>query len=121
MANSSIYRAIYIFSKEITKHRQNIMVAEYNRLRRIACDRINPLLKKWNEEYSGKKPDGDIYSETSREYNEYIRSKEETILDQVNSEVRTYFTEIHADEVGDLIGVNKKDPNLILRVEFEPV
>ncbi len=112
-------RTTFNFSKEISKPRSNIMVKEYMRLRSVACDRINPCFERWNSEYTGKTPGDDIYSEESREYNDYIRSKMEPILRQVNKEVRTAFTYIAANEVCDLIGVSKRDPRLILSIDIE--
>lgn len=116
-----LYKVDYIFSKNAPKFIMEIMIKEYTRLRHIACDRLNPLFDKWNAEYSGKEPTGDIYSEGFKEYNEYICSCEEPILKQINQENHTLMTELHADVVGDIIAVNKFCKDLTMHIEMEPL
>lgn len=113
--------ADFMFSKKIPNIIKNIMIKEYLNLRSIACDRLNGNFEEWNSEYSGTMPGEDLWSIQAKEYNEYIRSKEEPILEQINREANTILTEIHADEVGDLIAVCKYAKNLTMTVEITPI
>jgi len=115
------YKIIYVFSKKAPKLVEEIMEKEYMKLRKIACDRLNPHFDKWNSEYSGKEPTEDPYSEDSMEYNKYICSCEEPILEQINREHFTLMTELHTDEIGDIIAVNRFCKDLTMHIEFEPV
>lgn len=116
---TSLYKAHYVFSKKAPKFVKEIMIKEYMKLRHTACDELNPHFDEWNSKYTGREPSEDVYSEQSKEYNDYIRVCEESILTQINKRHRTLLTEIHADEIGDLIAINKIARNLTMHLEFE--
>ena len=110
MEVSKYYRGIYTFTKNgkkipMPKFAVNIFAKEYMRKRNAACDCLNPFYESWNSEYTGTEPDDDIYSEKSREYNEYIRAKQEPILELINRVYDSKLVKLHSDEICDLVGV----------------
>lgn len=116
-----LYKIKYIFSEKAPKFVKKIMIKEYMELRSIACDELNPHFERWNSEYTGRDTSEDVYSEENKEYNDYIRSCEETILEQINKKHHTLLTEIHADEIGDLVAINKFRKKLFMRIELIPI
>lgn len=118
-----LFKAYYSFSKKIAPWNQRKMKKEYFRLRNIAVPRLNALFPKWNAEFEERKihrrDDDPLYEYGGTEYCDFIRKKERHILVDVNSVHATRGVYLDADEIGDLIVVNRRGDTLT--VEFEPI
>lgn len=122
MANvSQYYKVEFVFNRKLPQYIKNIMIKEYLKLRGMACDRLNSQYEKWNNEWTGEFPGEDIYSEKGRAYHEFIRSRQEPILEEINRVTRTIMTEIHSDEVCDLIATNKFIPGVTMVALLKPI
>lgn len=123
MANVTQYFNVeFVFNRTgLPEFVKNIMIDEYTKLRHAACDQLNAKYEEWNEEWTGEFPGEDIYSEKGRPYHEFIRSKQEPILEDINRRYHTIMTEIHSDEVCDLIATNKFVPGVTMTAVLKPI
>lgn len=101
------------FEKALESHvfLKNIIQNEYVRLRNIACDELNPHYEEWNKEFDLDNysiPEDDELKEWGgTEYCNFIRSKQEVILQEVNKKHAKGIVELCSDEICDIGGVIK--------------
>lgn len=118
-----LYKMHYNYSKEIAPWKKENMINEYFRLRNIAVRRLNGLFSKWNTEFEKmnihRRDDDPLYEYGGTEYCKFIREKEKRILEDVNCvhAIRGVF--LDADEIGDIIAVDRN--GVTLTVDFEPI
>ena len=83
--------------------------SEYVRLRNIACDELNPHYEEWNKEFDFDAytiPDDDELKEYGgTKYCNFIRSKQEPILQEINKKYSHGSVELYCDEICDIGGV----------------
>lgn len=81
-----------LFELFMDSNLKNKIEAEYSRLRSIACERINPNYERWNSEFDGPEPDADdeLADFGGAAYCEFIRSKQDKILNKINLKEATF-------------------------------
>jgi hypothetical protein len=88
---------------------KDMIHSEYVKLRNIACEAVNPHLEEWNEEFNFDKysiPEDDELKEWGgTKYCNFIRSKQEPILQEINKKYSTGVVELCCDEICDICGV----------------
>lgn len=92
----TMYKAIFHFDNPLFElladtYTLNAVKAEYCRLRSIACDELNPHYDEWNKEFE-------------QEYCNFIRSKQEPILNAINAREAT-FVKLKSMEACDIGGI----------------
>ena len=111
-----LYEAEFHFSKDVPEVIQNVMIDEYNKLRSIAVDRLNPCYEQWNKDYTEE-----VHGDYDPKYNGYIVSKQRPILEEVNKSTMTILTKLDCDEYCDIIGICKFDNELTINVTLKPM
>lgn len=83
--------------------------SEFVRLRNIACDELNPHYEEWNTEFGDHDvPEDDELKEYGgTEYCNFIRSKQEPILQAINKKHSHGLVELCSDEICDICGLIK--------------
>lgn len=101
------------FGEAIESHLflKNRIHSEYVRLRNIACEELNPHYEEWNKEFNLDKysiPEDDELKEYGgTEYCNFIRSKQEPILQAINKKHSHGIVELCCDEICDICGLIK--------------
>lgn len=99
------------FEKALESHvfLKNIIQNEYVRLRNIACDALNPHYEEWNAEFGDHDipEDDELRDWGGTEYCNFIRSKQEVILQEVNKKYSKGIVELCSDEICDIGGIIK--------------
>lgn len=105
------YKAIFHFDNPLFElladtYTLNAVKAEYCRLRRIACDELNPHYDEWNSEFGPHttKEDDELSWAGGTEYCNFIRSKQEPILNAINAREAT-FVKLRSLEACDIGGI----------------
>ena len=111
-----LYEAIFTFSKDVPETIKNVMIQEYNHLRGIVVDLLNPCYEQWNSEYTEE-----VHGEFDPRYNAYIVSKQRPIIEAVNRSNWAILTKLDCDEYADIIAVCKFDKSLIMHLTLSPV
>lgn len=101
------------FGEAIESHvfLKNMIESEYMRLRNIACDELNPHYEEWNTEFGFDKysipEDDELKDWGGTEYCNFIRSKQEPILQAINKKHSNGLVELCCDEICDICGLIK--------------
>ena len=99
------------FEKTLESHvfLKNIIQNEYVRLRNIACNELNPHYEEWNAEFGDRDipEDDELKDWGGTEYCNFIRHKQEAILQEVNKKHAKGIVELCSDEICDIGGVIK--------------
>lgn len=84
-----------------------LITSEFMRLRNIACDKLNPHYEEWNAEFGDHDvpEDDELKNWGGTEYCNFIRSKQEPILQEVNKKYAKGLIELYCDEICDIGGV----------------
>lgn len=85
---------------------KNVIESEYVKLRNIACDRLNDCYEKWNNEFDGPaiEADDELAYCGGTAYCNYIRSKQQPILDEVN-EHHSRLVKLYSTKECDIGGI----------------
>lgn len=84
-----------------------LIKSEFVRLRNIACDELNQHYEEWNAEFGDHDvpEDDELKNWGGTEYCNFIRSKQEPILQEVNRKHSKGIVELYSDEICDIGGV----------------
>ena len=97
------------FQKAMESHTilEELIKSEFVRLRNIACDELNPHYEEWNTEFGDHEvpEDDELKNWGGTEYCNFIRSKQEPILQAVNKKHSKGIVELYSDEICDIGGV----------------
>ena len=97
------------FQKAMESHTilEELIKSEFVRLRNIACDELNPHYEEWNAEFGDHEvpEDDELKNWGGTEYCNFIRSKQEPILQAVNKKHSKGIVELYSDEICDIGGV----------------
>jgi hypothetical protein len=124
------FRAIFNFENDtlirIIPKLKDVIEHDYVKMRHLACDRLNGNYEKWNKEFEELKIERDkndpLYDFGGTEYCEFIRNKQQPIIDEVNS-IAKGCVRLYSTEECDLGGIVVFFGKEITRfdVELEPV
>lgn len=117
-----LYKAEYSFSEETPFAVKSRMIEEFWKLRHKAVKKLNPNYSKWNAEFGDIDPEADDpYKDYGGiKYCKYIRNKTREVLAKVNKRHPFKSIYLDADDIGDIIAVDKKT-GTTLTVELSPV
>lgn len=123
----TLYRPVFIFSKEADDVVKLLGQQCFMELRYLAVEALNPMYEQWNEEFN--KNDNGIIDDSDElkdyggtKYCKFIQSKQKDILAQVNKKLSPMIPwEFDSDEICDIIFRNKYDKELTLTLELQPV
>lgn len=113
-------KAYYYFSKKVMPWTKKKMISEYFRLRNIAVKELNEHFDEWNKEFGpiSVKEDDPLKEYGGSEYCNFIRKKERLILSRINSKEAKRGIFLDADEIGDIIAMNKHKCTLTVEMEL---
>lgn len=122
----TLYKPIFIFSKNVDDLTQRVAIAKFIELRKFAVEALNPMYEQWNEEFekvckSIVKENDKLKDYGGTKYCKFIQRKSREILKQVNEKHLVLNWYFDCDEIGDIIFRNKYDKKLTMTLEFEPV
>lgn len=86
---------------------EELIKSEFVRLRNIACDELNQHYEEWNTEFGDHDvpEDDELKNWGGTKYCNFIRSKQEPILQEVNKKHSKGIVELYSDEICDIGGV----------------
>lgn len=120
-----LVRPIYVWNKEVDlpDFVKDIIIKEFMQRREYAVEALNPHYEEWNKEFDTKYPDLDG---TSKEYGEFITSKQDEVLKTVNKRpvglnLTTIDTEKGTETAGDLICRLRQMNDITITLELMPV
>ena len=119
----TLYKPVFMFSKEISNFRKEIAKSQFVMARKIAVEELNPKYEEWNNNFETTEipEDDELKDYGGTKYCKYIQKKIRGVLKQVNKKIITIGWELDADEIGDIIFRHKHDKDLIMTLELIPV
>ena len=92
----------------IPQKSKNAIESCFVKLYNEACNRINPCYEKWNADF-------DIRNHSEEEYNDYIRSKQQPVIDQINKEMASNLpVKLCAMDQATILGMIVNDAGKVL-------
>ena len=116
-----LYKAIFHYDNDVIKlipFLKKAVEREYFALRHLAVRKLNGCYERWNNEYDG--PDNvdesnELYDFGGTAYCDFIRKKQQPIIDDVNKSTDSKLVKLYSTEECDLGGVVTWKGNVITR------
>ena len=122
----TLYKPIFLFSKDIPHFSQQLAIYLFMYSRKFAVEALNPMYEKWNEEFNNLgeyviDENDELKDYGGTKYCEFIRNKSREVLKRVNKKHPVTNWELDCDEICDIVFRHKKDKDLTLTMELQPV
>lgn len=119
----TLYKPIFVFSKEISYFRKEVVKQVFMLLRPMVIEKLNPRYLEWNINFErAELLEGDKLKDYGgTKYCKYIQKKTREVLKEINKDLLLITWKFDCDEIGDIIFRNKFDKDLTMTLEMMPI